>query len=162
MSELKTKITKYPQLEVLDLSGNNLRELPEELCRLKKLKRVNISNNNHLNWSQALFTLSECPKLSSLILSNNSMAVLPAEIYHFDGLQELILDGNRINPFSDRNAMNLPETLQRISLIDCDIPYISRESKKLKKLRLIRSNKNEISLWHQLHWMLPKVEVVLN
>ena len=121
-------------LEKLDLSGNNLNELPEDLGRLKKLKILFCSEN--------LFTvlpavLADCPLLDIvgfksnritevparalnpnirwLILTNNNIAKLPASIGKCSRMQKLMLAGNRLTelPVELSNCRNL--SLLRIS-----------------------------------------------
>ena len=121
-------------LEVLELSGNELKELPADFGRLKKLKRFFCSNN--------LFTvlpevLADCPLLDIvgfkankiatiparavnpnirwLILTDNCIAELPGEIGRCYRMQKLMLAGNRLSelPVELSNCRNL--SLLRIS-----------------------------------------------
>lgn len=121
-------------LEKLDLSGNNLSELPEDLGRLKRLKILFCSEN--------LFTvlpavLADCPMLDTvgfksnrieevparalnanirwLILTNNNIAALPAQIGNCSRMQKLMLAGNQLTelPVELSNCRNL--SLLRIS-----------------------------------------------
>jgi hypothetical protein len=102
-------------LEILDLSGNALSCLPDELPRLHKLRILFCSDN--------LFTrvpevLGQCPQLSMvgfkanqisrvpaaalppalrwLILTDNRISELPAEIGRCTQLQKLMLSGNQL------------------------------------------------------------------
>lgn len=121
--KLSEGLTHFPEeifdladtLEKLDLSGNKLKELPPDFGRLKKLKIFFCSDN--------LFTvfpdvLADCPVLDIvgfkanqietiparslnpnirwLILTNNAIADLPAEIGHCSRLQKLALAGNQL------------------------------------------------------------------
>lgn len=102
-------------LEMLDLSGNAISELPADFGRLKKLKILFCSEN--------LFTvlpevLADCPLLDIvgfksnriekvpakalnpnirwLILTNNRVVELPAQIGNCSRMQKLMLAGNRL------------------------------------------------------------------
>jgi hypothetical protein len=121
-------------LEILDLSFNNLRELPADFGKLKKLKILFCSEN--------LFTvlpevLADCPLLDIvgfkanriekvparalnanirwLILTNNKITELPAQIGDCTRMQKLMLAGNRLKelPVELNNCHNL--ALLRIS-----------------------------------------------
>lgn len=102
-------------LEILNLSGNALSSLPDELIRLKKLRVIFCSDNQ---FSHVPEVLGLCPslemvgfkanqirhlsaaalpdKLRWLILTDNQLDTLPAELGRCTGLQKLMLAGNRL------------------------------------------------------------------
>jgi hypothetical protein len=102
-------------LEVLNLSGNQLSSLPPELPRLKKLKVIFCSDNP---FTQLPEVLGDCetlqvvgfkacriadvpgaalpPTLRWLILTDNAVSSLPAELGKRPALQKLMLAGNRL------------------------------------------------------------------
>lgn len=102
-------------LEILDLSGNNLSRLPDDLPRLTKLRIIFCSDNQ---FTELPAVLGQClqlsmigfkanriavvpaaalpPKLRWLTLTDNRIAALPPEIGHCDQLQKLMLAGNRL------------------------------------------------------------------
>ncbi len=102
-------------LELLELSGNHLSHLPDAFKRLKKL-RVAFFNNNEFETFPAV--LAECPLLSMisfkgnrlntvdsgalsptlrwLILTDNRLEALPADIGKLSKLQKLMLAGNQL------------------------------------------------------------------
>ncbi|MHC8391375.1 leucine-rich repeat-containing protein kinase family protein [Pseudomonas sp. MDT2-39-1] len=137
--DLACGLTEFPReifdladsLEVLNLSGNALSSLPDDLHRLTRLRVLFCSDN--------LFTelpacLGQCaaltmigfkanaietvpaaalpPLLRWLILTDNSLSELPAELGRCSHLQKLMLSGNRLQ--------RLPESLShchRLELI---------------------------------------------
>ncbi|TBN40056.1 leucine-rich repeat-containing protein kinase family protein [Pseudomonas sp. BGI-2] len=137
--DLACGLTEFPReifdladsLEVLNLSGNALSSLPDDLHRLTRLRVLFCSDN--------LFTelpacLGQCaaltmigfkanaietvpaaalpPLLRWLILTDNSLSELPAELGQCSHLQKLMLAGNRLQ--------RLPESLShchRLELI---------------------------------------------
>ncbi|MBC7552940.1 MAG: protein kinase, partial [Taibaiella sp.] len=140
--KLSEGLTRFPEeifdladtLEVLDLSRNELSELPADFGRLKKLRILFCSDN--------LFTvlpvvLADCPVLDMvgfkanriatvppvslnrnlrwLILTNNNITALPATIGRCHRMQKLALAGNQISELSAElsNCHNL--ALLRIS-----------------------------------------------
>jgi hypothetical protein len=102
-------------LEILDLSGNALATLPDDLPRLHRLRILFCSDNQ---FTELPAVLGECaaldmigfkanriqqvpaaalpPKLRWLILTDNQIAELPPEIGRCTRLQKLMLAGNRL------------------------------------------------------------------
>ena len=109
-------------LEVLNLSGNQLSSLPDDLSRLHKLRVLFCSDNP---FTELPASIGRCPnlemvgfkacrirhvpaealppKLRWLILTDNQLEKVPDEIGHCSRLQKLMLAGNRLAA--------LPETL---------------------------------------------------
>lgn len=103
-------------LEVLNLTGNRLRELPPDLGRLHRLKIVFCSSNHFTHLPESL---GDCPalemvgfkanriqrvpaaalptKLRWLILTDNAIEQLPAALGQRPALQKLMLAGNRLD-----------------------------------------------------------------
>lgn len=113
-------LTLADTLEVLDLSGNALNTLPDELVQLHRLRILFCSNNRFTRLPEVL---GRCPELSMvgfkancitevpaaalpaqlrwLILTDNAVETLPAEIGHCTQLQKLMLAGNRLRELPD-------------------------------------------------------------
>jgi hypothetical protein len=103
-------------LEVLNLTGNRLHELPPDLGRLQRLKIVFCSSNDFTHLPESL---GDCPalemvgfkanriqqvpaaalppKLRWLILTDNAIEQLPAELGQRPALQKLMLAGNLLD-----------------------------------------------------------------
>lgn len=102
-------------LEILDLSDNQLSELPSDFSQLKQLKIVFFNNNQFEEFPQVL---ANCPQLSMvsfkgnrlkaiapqalspnfrwLILTNNQLTSLPSSMGQLTKLQKLMLAGNQL------------------------------------------------------------------
>lgn len=161
LNVIPVDLTRFPKLEHLDLSGNEFSILPEQLCALKKLKSINLSSNFRLNWSKSLLVLLDCPKLETLNMSYNGLDALPAELLHFDKLKKLELDGNRLDVFSNRNLMNMPEGIEVLSACHCSNTEFGTRVTSLVALKQIVVNDFEYEELIRLHWRKPEVEVVL-
>ncbi|MBT9492158.1 MAG: protein kinase [Paucibacter sp.] len=111
-------------LEVLNLSGNALSSLPDDLARLHKLKVLFCSGNRFTRVPEVVGScaalsmvgfksnqLSELPaaalpaRLRWLILTDNQLSRLPAELGERTQLQKLALAGNQLS--------ELPESMQQ-------------------------------------------------
>lgn len=121
--DLSCGLTEFPReifdladsLEILNLSGNALSSLPEDLHRLTRLRILFCSDNR---FSEVPACLGQCPQLSMigfkanriervpaaalppqlrwLILTDNRIAELPEELGQRPLLQKLMLAGNRL------------------------------------------------------------------
>lgn len=120
---LAAGLTQFPKeildlaetLEILDLSGNALSTLPDDFTRLYRLRVLFMSNN----WFERMpEVLGRCPNLSMvgfrangmrelpaeslppklrwLILTDNALESLPAELGKRPALQKLMVAGNRL------------------------------------------------------------------
>ena len=102
-------------LEILDLAGNTLSSLPEDLPRLKKLRILFCSDNQFTELPEVLGQCEQLsmvgfkanrirtvpgrslpPALRWLILTDNEIETLPPEIGACSQLQKLMLAGNRL------------------------------------------------------------------
>lgn len=121
-------------LEILDLSGNALSTLPDDLPRLRHLRILFCSDNQFIELPDIL---GQCPRLSMvgfkanqirsvsgkalpislrwLILTDNQIERLPAEIGRCTYLQKLMLAGNRLSTLPPELAACTQLELLRIA-----------------------------------------------
>ncbi len=129
--DLSSGLTEFPReifdladsLEILNLSGNALSSLPDDLPRLHRLRVIFCSNNRFTHVPEVL---GQCPnlemigfktnqieelpavalpeKLRWLILTDNRLRKLPAEIGACTRLQKLMLAGNHLERLPDELA----------------------------------------------------------
>nr|WP_315429876.1 leucine-rich repeat-containing protein kinase family protein [uncultured Albidiferax sp.] len=140
--DLACGLTSFPReifdladsLQVLNLSGNALSSLPDDLHRLHKLQVIFCSNNR---FTELPAVLGQCaqlqmvgfksnqirtvpadalpPKLRWLILTDNQIDTLPAELGQCSQVQKLMLAGNRLQQLPAELAQCQQLELLRIS-----------------------------------------------
>ena len=134
-------------LEVLNLSGNRLTDLPPQMGRLRKLKIIFGSNNL---FEQVPESLGECealqvvgfkatrirrvsgsalpPRLRWLILTDNAIEHLPDALGERPALQKLMLAGNRLKALPEGLADASRLELLRLSANDFERlpPWLTR------------------------------------
>lgn len=118
-------------LEILDLSGNRLSELPDDLAQLRRLRILFCSGNP---FSELPAVLGQCPQLEMigfkacaiehvaadslppllrwLILTDNRITRLPASLGQRPRLQKLMLSCNRLSALPDLAASRQLELLR--------------------------------------------------
>ena len=109
---------KLPQLEVLDLSHNQLNRMPEGLTVAKSLQYLNLSFNR---LGSLPSTISDLSNLQILNISHNPFKALPQEIFYLNYLRRLFLDGIRLD--------SVPSIFTRLG----NIEWLSLENTNLRQ-----------------------------
>lgn len=150
--QLRCDLSEFPReifeladsLEILDLSGNQLSTLPDDLPRLHKLRVVFCSDNLFTELPEVL---GQCQQLSMigfkanriahvspkalppllrwLILTDNALTSLPSEIGQCTQMQKLMLAGNQL----------------------CDLPKELAHCTRLELLRISANQLNALPEW---------------
>jgi len=113
ISIIPTSIGKLSELEKLQLDGNQIKELPNELFQLKKLKELSFNLNDIETIPSAIGNLSELELLS---IDSNGIKKLPDELFNLKKLKELKLRSNLIEEIPP-SIENLTE-LEKLDLYD--------------------------------------------
>jgi Protein tyrosine and serine/threonine kinase/Leucine rich repeat/Leucine Rich repeats (2 copies) len=140
--QLRGGLTEFPceifeladSLEILDLSGNQLTALPDDLPRLHKLRVIFCSDNPFTELPEVLGQCAQLrmvgfkanriahvspkalpPRLRWLILTDNALTELPTEIGQCTHLQKLMLAGNQLHALPLELAQCTRLELLRIS-----------------------------------------------
>ncbi|WP_175796108.1 leucine-rich repeat-containing protein kinase family protein [Burkholderia anthina] len=140
--KLACGLTEFPReifdladtLEVLDLSGNALSALPDDLSRLHRLRILFASSNRFTEFPEVLGTCAQLDMIGFkanriravprhslpralrwLILTDNEIEELPADIGDCSRLQKLMLAGNRLRALPTEMAACRALELVRLS-----------------------------------------------
>jgi len=94
LTELPSLPSELLSLRRLDLSGNRLQAVPDEVFRLMQLDELNLADNGIAQLDPKIGTLHA---LRSLDLSENRLTMLPPELAGCTNLDTLSLFGNQIS-----------------------------------------------------------------
>jgi hypothetical protein len=101
-----SQINELKTAKIIDLSDNQIEEIPIEIHQLKSLKMLDLSNNQLKALPKTLTGLN---KLEELNLENNQLGSLPPYIYRLRKLKVLNLTGNPLSEKEkDRIRKELP------------------------------------------------------
>lgn len=138
-------------LEVLDLTDNNLSDLPEDFDRFRKLKRLFLSNNQ---FNHVPKVLSKLPVLSMIGIRNNNI-----EIFEENALPL----STRWLILTDNNIEELPKSIGDLSLLQkCmlsgnQLRYLPNTFSKCTNLELLRISANKLRIFPSCLLTLPKL-----
>ncbi|QSX34262.1 serine/threonine-protein kinase [Shewanella avicenniae] len=156
---LRCGLTEFPQeifsladsLEILDLSGNQLSSLPDDLPRLSKLKVIFCSENNFTELPEVL---GRCESLSMVGFKSNQITqVAPASLP--PQLRWLILTDNCVQQLPD-NLGDCPQ-LQKLMLAGNQLTHLPDSLAHCHKLELIRLAANQLNSLPQWLFSLPRL-----
>ena len=157
--KLSEGLTEFPleileladSLEILDLSGNQLSDLPEELSQLTNLRIIFASNNLFTHLPDVLGTL---PKLEMVGFKTNQIKTvseqsLPAQ------LRWLILTDNAIEVLP--HSLGERPRLQKLALAGNKIRVLPESMENLSSLELVRLSANQLTEFPEFLIKLPKL-----
>ncbi len=112
LTQIPSSIGKFKNLFQLDVSNNNLSTLPKELFSLEKLVNLNLSNNSFTSIPGEISSLST---LQSLNLANNKLGSVPESLSELKGLQLLKLKQNN---FTDSEKSKIKNSFTNIKSVE--------------------------------------------
>lgn len=131
-------------LEVLNLSGNQLRALPHDLPRLRRLKILFCSDNPFEVLPEVL---GDCPQLEMVGFKANHLRDIP-EAALPPALRWLILTDNRIENLPD--SLGARPRLQKLMLAGnrlSELPESLQDSSHLELLRIAANRFDHLPVW---------------
>ncbi|XP_066268008.1 malignant fibrous histiocytoma-amplified sequence 1 homolog [Branchiostoma lanceolatum] len=153
-----TKIS--PNMELIDLSNNEIYDVPSAFLLFPKLQSLLLGDNNITNLPMDLDLKNLSPSLSVIDLSNNELVNLPLAICFLPSLEKLDMKQNKMRKIS--------ENIKRCSTL-CFLDVSANRLKEipshvlgLPKLVEIRASNNQISSVNSLQKEEPSlVEIMI-
>lgn len=141
-------------LEILDLSGNSLSELPDSIQALKRLKIIFFANNQFKIFPKVL---AELPSLTMIGFKANQIHTVPENSFP-PFLQWLILTDNQISELPQ--SIGSCHLLQKCALAGNLIEELPVEMMGCKSLELLRISANQLEKIPKWLFELPKLSWV--
>lgn len=125
-----------PNLELLNLNGSNISELPDDIKKFKKLKALELSRNRIRDFDKLFNQLSELPNLEYLELDFSNLKNFPPSIAKLRNLKGLSVEAS--------NIRELPKEIANLSQLgflsvrnNGRIKDLPKEIKYLKQLNCL-------------------------
>jgi hypothetical protein len=152
-------LTQFPReifdladsLEILDLSNNDLKSLPDDFGRLKSLKAAFFINNQ---FEEVPEVLAQCPQLNIIGFKSNQIQHI-SETALSPNLRWLILTQNRIEQLP--KAMGNLSSLQKLMLAGNRLTSLPEEMAACHNLELIRLSANRLTALPSWLFSLPRL-----
>jgi hypothetical protein len=138
-------------LEILDLSGNALTALPDDLPRLHQLRVLFCSDNLFTHLPEVL---GQCPRLSMVGFKANKIRSVPAASLPHN-LRWLILTDNQISELPVE--LGRCTQLQKLMLAGNQLQSLPQEMAACTQLELLRIAANRFSALPQWLFELPRL-----
>ncbi len=152
LKEIPDIIYNAINVERLILDHNDIRKLPNKLCRLKRLKYISWTNNglDDFWWIR----IGNLDQIETLILSDNTLKRVPIGIRKLDGLKNLVLDQNLFEEFPVRRlARN--QNIRKLVMNRCAWMKIAAAPyEKLSLIEGLHLNRCNISSIHPSFYQL--------
>lgn len=157
--DLSAGLTRFPAeifdladtLEVLNLSGNRLQDLPADLGRLHRLRILFCSDNDFDHLPESV---GDCPALEMVGFKANRIAVVPAQALPAR-LRWLILTDNAIGDLPP--ALGERPALQKLMLAGNRLKALPDSLGQAHRLELLRQSANEFSCLPPWLTRLPRL-----
>ncbi|MFM2397777.1 MAG: hypothetical protein RLZZ144_1027 [Pseudomonadota bacterium] len=138
-------------LEILDLSHNQLSELPADFPRLHQLKILFCSDNL---FASLPAVLGQCPQLTMIGFRANQISLVPASSLPPD-LRWLVLTDNRITELP--SAIGNCTSLQKLMLAGNQLKSLPPSISNCTNLELLRISSNKFSAFPDALFDLPNL-----
>ena len=152
LTEFPTEILSLKEtLEVLDLTGNQLSTLPDELAEFGKLRIIFCSENRFTELPEVL---GRCPALTMVGFKANRIATVSAKALPA-GLRWLILTDNAVEQLPDE--LGQCDALQKLMLAGNRLRELPASLANCRKLELLRIAANRIERFPEWLLSLPRL-----
>ena len=157
--QISDNLTEFPQeifeladsLEILDLSDNQLSELPSNFAQLSQLKVLFLSNNQFTKLPEVL---ADCSKLEIISLKKNQLNEIPEQSIPLS-VRCLVLTSNAITKLPD--SIGELKSLQKLMLAGNQMTSLPETLQHCRALQLMRVSANQLQTLPDFLFQLPKL-----
>jgi internalin A len=139
LTELPESIGQLTQLEFLDLAGNQLTELPESIGQLTQLQSLSLWANQLTELPESIGQLTQ---LQSLDLWSNQLTKVPESIGQLTELQSLNLSHNQLTVLPE--SISQLAQLQILYLSDNQLTILPESIGQLTQLKTLSLSDNQL------------------
>jgi len=158
--KLQCGITDFPAeifslrdtLEILDLSGNALSSLPDDLDKLHKLRILFCSSNQFTHLPEVL---GKCQNLSMIGFKANQISHISESAIPTQSLRWLILTDNALSKLP--NSIGDCQHMQKLMLAGNQLKQLPENLRNCKKIELLRISANQLESLPDWLFSLPKL-----
>lgn len=141
-------------LEILDLSDNNISEIPKDISKLKRLKIIFFARNKFTEFPAVL---ANCPALTMIGFKSNKIKTVPEQAFP-PLLEWLILTDNKIEKLPE--SLGKCHLLRKCALAGNLIEELPEAMVGCVSLELIRVSANQLKVIPEWLFELPKLSWV--
>ncbi len=153
-------LTEFPReifnladtLEILDLTGNALSSLPDDLYKLTKLRILFCSSNQ---FTHLPAVLGQCPHLSMIGFKANQLVHIPEEAIPTHCLRWFIVTDNQLTQLPE--ALGKCAQLQKLMLAGNQLTVLPASMANCQQLELLRISANRFAALPDWLFNLPKL-----
>jgi len=158
--KISAGLTSFPQalysltdsLEILDLTGNDLTDLPNDLTRFKQLRILFCSSNQFTHVPEVL---GQCAKLSMIGFKANQIEHIPASAIPTQHLRWFIVTDNRLKHLPD--SLGECAKLQKLMLAGNQLSVLPESMRQCHALELLRLSANRFEALPDWLFNFPKL-----
>ena len=145
----------FSQLTMLDLSGNQLSQLPEAITKLQNLTMLDLRDNQ---FSQLPEAISKLQNLTSVNLWNNQLSQLPEAITKLQNLTWLNLGSNQLSQLPE--AISKLQNLTSLDLRNNQLSQLPEAISKLQNLTTLDLSRNRIQTLPAFITQLENIQAI--
>lgn len=152
LTEFPLEILQFADsLEILDLSNNQLKTLPQQFSQLKKLRIAFFNNNQFEEFPRVL---ADCPNLSMISFKGNKLQNISEDALS-PNIRWLILTNNQLKTLP--HSIGKLSKLQKCMLAGNQFQALPNELAHCKNLELIRLAANQLQTLPPWLFSLPRL-----
>ncbi|XP_061181833.1 leucine-rich repeat protein soc-2 homolog [Saccostrea echinata] len=142
-------------LQVLSLVGNQLKEFPQSVGSLSQLKELNVNENELRNLPDSVCKLCN---LEVLKLTGNQLQMLPNDLGEIRSLKAFYCDENKLTKLP--LTLGLFTNLEILELSDNSLVVIQEGIGQLRSLKIFNVSNNKLEKIHNSLGDLENLEIV--